>query len=265
MSVKLAQKDWILISAYLDGRLSSEHAAQVDARRSSDPTFDQACREMAYTRKLLKSLPSKRAPRNFTLSSEYALKKVKKWGVHSYFGLASATAAFALVAVFAWTNFFGFRAKAVPEALMAAPAAEFAMDEATGSADVNGGLPMIITWNNPGTAYGMGGGGGGGDSTVLAPKAVITQSESAMTEEAAPLTLSVTESPQVAENGTGGSDFSTLILGLPEPGSEGEVITREAVSSETTKPALPASTWWMIGLGAAALVSGALALILRRR
>ena len=262
MSVKLAQKDWILISAYLDGRLSSEHAAQVETRRKSDSTFDQACREMAYTCKLLKSIPSKRAPRNFTLSSQYALKKAKKWGVHSYFGLASATAAFAVVAIFAWSSLFSFRAKAAPEAMLAAPAAEFAMDEATGSADVNGGMPMIITWNNPGTAYGR---GGGGDSSALAPKAVITESESVMVEEAAPLTMTVTESPKAVETGTGESDFSTLILGLPEPGSEGEVITRETVSSEAARPALPASTWWMIGLGVAALVSGVLALILRRR
>lgn len=264
MSVKLAQKDWILISAYLDGRLSLEHTAQLENRRKADASFNQACREMAYTRTLLRSLPSKRSPRNFTLSSDYAVKRVKKWGMHSYFGLASATAAFAVVAVFAWSNLFSFRASAAPEAMLAAPAAEFAMDEATGSAEENGGMPMIITWNNPSQAYGMGG-GGGADSSVYSPKAVITEGQAVTLEQTSPLTTTATESPQAADAASGNSDLSTLILGLPEPGSEGEVITRDMSEPQAARATLPASTLWMIGLGAAALVSGALSIILRRR
>lgn len=261
MSVNFSQKDWQLISAYLDGRLPAPEATQIEDRRKTSPEFDQAINEIEHTRKLLRALPAKRAPRNFTLSQQYAKSPSRKWGIHSAFGWASATTALALVTLFAWTNLFAARPMTSLKAPAAAPMAEMASD----SAATSDSPPMIITWGQNNMAYGMGGGdgtmigakgdnggygGGGGAPEVGVMLEPVVENPQANPEEAASL-----------EN----VDPSTLILGIPEPGTGGQIIERDTEVPTRHGPTLPVSTLWMIGLGAASLISAVLALILRRR
>lgn len=261
MTLNLSQKDWQLISAYLDGRLPAPEAAKFEDRRKTSPEFEQAIREIAHTRKLIRALPAKRAPRNFTLSQNYAKLSSRQWGIHSAFGWASATTALALVTLFAWTNFFAARSMTSLKAPAAAPMAEMASDSAL-SSDTP---PMIITWGQNNMAYGM----GGGDGNMTAAKGDNTgYGGGGGAPEVGVMLEPVVENPQAnPEEGTSSEnvDPSTLILGIPEPGTGGQIIERDAEVPARREFALPVSTLWMIGLGAASLISAALALILRRR
>jgi len=276
MSEKPALNDILEISSYLDGRLDQAASERFEKRLQEDTTFNQTFHEIQHTRKLLRSLPPKRAPRNFTLPMQYARRQTRRWDTHSYFGLASAAAALALV-ILVGVNTFSPKAS-----MMSAPApaamlqAESAMDSnlaASSSAPDTQETPLIFNWAPQDRAYGMG--GGGSDAAELAPKAAVPddlltgQAEGSMEEP-----VTVESAPQEVPAGAGETvyeastpDPSTLILGLPEPGTEGEVVSREMTAPRTTAAAsaITSSTFWMIGLGAAVLIFGVLAIILRRR
>jgi hypothetical protein len=264
MSMTLTQKDWLLISAALDGRLSDAEITTFESRLNSDADFKSAFQEIQYTRRLLRSLPPKRAPRNFTLSAQYAKKRSLKWGLNRFFGLASAASAVALAVIFAWSNLFVFQAKMAAPAPMLAAVPEAAMDSSAAVANEStSDAPMIITW---GQQPGRGGGGGGGDATSLATGMGGYGGGVAPTIPEQKLATAVpTESPMLYSDLAATADPSTLILGLPEPGTEGQTIQTSAVEYVPLKPHLTASTLWMIGLGAGALIFALLALFLRKR
>jgi anti-sigma factor RsiW len=261
MSMSLTQKDWLLISAFLDGRLSDAENTALESRLTSDPDFKTAFLEIQYTRRLLRSLPPKRAPRNFTLSAEYAKKRSLKWGLNRFFGWASAASAVALAAIFAWSNLFVFQAKTAAPAPMLAVAPESANAESAALADeTNSTAPMIITWGQQGR-----GGGGGSDSSAMATGLGGYGGGAPGVAEQKLATLVPTESPMVAADLAATPDPSTLILGLPEPGTEGETLQSYTSRATDTAPRMKPSSIWMIGLGAGALVFALLAIFLRKR
>lgn len=271
MKENLSLQDWIVISAYLDGQLSEAEIARVDSKREIDSQFDQAFLEIKHTRKLLRSLPAKRAPRNFTLSQQYAKKPARRWGMPSFLGLASVSAALALIFVFLGSNVFMPSAtRSVAPLTAAAP--EMAMDEAAALTAEMDSQPMIITWGQN-QAYGAGGGsddaaftakdtdlGGYGGGPVSEPV-----SEPISAPEVSSLAIPATESPQAITENMATADPSTLILGIPEPGTGGQEIEESGSEIVPIGKIIPPSTLWMIGLGVVSLVCGLLALILRRR
>lgn len=262
MSMTLTQKDWLLISAFLDGRLTDAEQTAFESRVDSDADFKAALQELQYTRRLLRSLPQKRAPRNFTLSAEYAKKRSLKWGLNRFFGLASAASAVALVAIFAWSNLFAFQAKTAAPAPMLAAAPEAAMDSAAVANESTSNAPMIITWGQQGRG---GGGGGGGDASSLATGMGGFGGGAPDVPQPKVATSVPTESPMIASDLAATPDPSTLILGLPEPGTAGETIAQGTIETTKTAAHLPASSLWMISLGAGAVVFALLAIFLRKR
>ena len=265
MTANLTHKEWIEISAYLDGKLTNAETAHVDERLGTDPQYRQALFEIKHTCALLRSLPARRVPRNFTLSKEFAKNPARRWGMQSFLALASASTTIILVALFIGGNFFNRSTNLAAIPPQAAPLPETAMDTALETSGEVATPPMIITWGQPNQAYGMGGGGdsssirikdgveglgGGGPSDLVEP---------------VPLSPAATVSPQQQSDEVANADPSTLILGLPEPGTEGDVIVNDAAEPTKTRMTLPATTLWMIGLGAFSLISGLLALLLRRR
>jgi len=262
MNVALTQKDWILISAYLDGRLTGADKTTFESRLATDAGFNSAFHEIQYTRRLLRSLPQKRAPRNFTLSAQYAKKRSLKWGLNRFFGLASAASAVAMAAIFAWSNLFSLQAKMAAPAPMMAVAPQAAMESGSLANEATSSAPMIITW---GQQPGRGGGGGGGDAASLATgMGGYGGGAPSVTQDNA-VTSAATESPEVSAKLAATPDPSTLILGLPEPGSEGETINPSAPETRSFAPQIKPSTIWMIGLGAGALTFALLAFFLRKR
>ncbi len=56
-----------LLSAYLDGKLRAAEAARLEARLAGDQTLRALMQQLREARSLLRSLPRRKAPRNFTL------------------------------------------------------------------------------------------------------------------------------------------------------------------------------------------------------
>jgi len=65
---RAAEKDDELLSAYLDGMLSAEEQAALEARLDAEPALRQRLEAMRQTVALLRQLPSVPAPRNFLLT-----------------------------------------------------------------------------------------------------------------------------------------------------------------------------------------------------
>jgi anti-sigma factor RsiW len=63
------RRDIELLSSYLDGQLKSDaERARLEARLSSDPDLRAVLSDLRSTRGLLRQLPMRKAPRNFTLT-----------------------------------------------------------------------------------------------------------------------------------------------------------------------------------------------------
>ena len=69
---KLRRRDLEQLSAYVDGELNEEQARQVEARITGDADLRVALQELKNTHKLVSDLPTVRPPKNFTLSPEMA-------------------------------------------------------------------------------------------------------------------------------------------------------------------------------------------------
>lgn len=62
------QRDLELLSAYLDGELSPSDSARLESRLQSEPRLVSVLSDLRGTRSLIRKLPQRRAPRNFTLT-----------------------------------------------------------------------------------------------------------------------------------------------------------------------------------------------------
>ena len=62
------QRDLELLSSYLDGQLKPSDSARLEARLASDPGLRAVLDDLRAARGLLRQLPMRKAPRNFTLT-----------------------------------------------------------------------------------------------------------------------------------------------------------------------------------------------------
>lgn len=86
-------RDAELISAYLDGQLSPVQKTALEARLKTEPQLREILVELSQARALLRKLPARRAPRNFTLSPKMAGVRPPLPASFSIFRFASALAA----------------------------------------------------------------------------------------------------------------------------------------------------------------------------
>lgn len=71
MSVpSLSDRDYELISAYLDGEIDVRQKTVIENRLARDAQFKSAYEQLSRTRRLMRSQPLLRAPRNYTLSAK---------------------------------------------------------------------------------------------------------------------------------------------------------------------------------------------------
>lgn len=125
-------RDVELLSAYLDGQISPSDSSRLESRLASDPELAATLQALRESRGLLRRLPKRRAPRNFTLT--YAMVGKKPPLPRSYPIFRFATALAAILFVFSYaTNQVSIMASSAPQA-----------------------------------AYGIGGGSGGGDGNDAA-------------------------------------------------------------------------------------------------
>ncbi|MBN1146385.1 MAG: hypothetical protein JXA78_03950 [Anaerolineales bacterium] len=166
MNTRISPRERDVLSAYLDGQLSSRQQAQIESRLQASPELRHALEELSQARSLLRSAPRQRAPRNFTLTPEMAGLRpgVRSLpGAYPVLRLASALAALFFVVIFAGELVFGSMQS---EPMFVAQAPQLS-------------APVM----------GMGGGGGGGDeespeaSVEMPAEAPAAEGEAAATEE----------------------------------------------------------------------------------
>lgn len=72
-SPSLSDRDYELISAYLDGEVDIRQKKVIEDRLAEDAQFKSAYEQLSRTRRLMRSQPLLRAPRNYTLSPKMVL------------------------------------------------------------------------------------------------------------------------------------------------------------------------------------------------
>jgi anti-sigma factor RsiW len=127
------------LSSYLDGQLSPSESARVESRLSSDPELASAFNDIRAARGILRKMPARKAPRNFTLTRQMVGLKPPLPRSYSVFRFSTAFATILLVLTFA--------VNALPRISFGAAAPAPAAQE----------------------AYGLGGGGGAATEAPAAP------------------------------------------------------------------------------------------------
>jgi ferric-dicitrate binding protein FerR (iron transport regulator) len=218
------------LSALLDEKLNPADAARLQTRLESDPELRAVYEELRQTRILLRSLPQRRAPRNFTLKPSAARVRPPLPRLFPTFSLASVLASLLL--------FF--------------------------SLATNATLPRIayMASEAPMYAYGM---GGGPDTAAERAISEDTAQEMPMLaaepEELADPAAPAAPAPMAVEE---------PVEKIDEEPAEAESLPQEAtqpyqaeIYPEPAPLSPPIPTWALISLALLALLSGSLAFFLR--
>src|ERR1041385_4135149 len=88
----MKQHDIELLSSYLDGQLKPSDSARLEARLSSDPNLRAVLNDLRSARGLLRQLPLRKAPRNFTLTPKMVGKNPPLPRTYPAFRFVSALA-----------------------------------------------------------------------------------------------------------------------------------------------------------------------------
>lgn len=129
-------RDVELLSAYLDGQLNPSDSARLESRLSSDPQLRAVMDDLRAARGLLRQLPQRRAPRNFTLTPRMTGLKTPEPRAYPAFRLATALATLLLLATFAVNGFAPLAARS----LAAVPAPAYG---------IGGGAPETAPQESP--------------------------------------------------------------------------------------------------------------------
>ncbi len=187
------------LSAYLDGQLKDSEAARLETRLKTNSDLASLLEELRQSRAILRKLPQRRAPRNFTLTPKMVRQRPPLPRAYPYFRFATALATFLLI--------FSFAAN------LAAP-----------------GLRRMAA--SPGYLYGIGGGGGGGgdaEEPEMAMESAPMEEAMAPTEEPMPEALA----PAPAEG------VATEEPAEMPPAAEGLLTPTASVSDDTEARAEP--------------------------
>jgi anti-sigma factor RsiW len=94
-------RDIELLSSYLDGQLSPSESARLESRISKDPELADAFNDIRAARGILRKLPLRKAPRNFTLTRKMVGLKPPLPRSYSFFRFSTAFATVLLILTFA--------------------------------------------------------------------------------------------------------------------------------------------------------------------
>src|ERR1700690_2287181 len=98
-------RDVELLSAYLDGRLGPSDSKQLESRLASDQNLQAVMDDLRTARGLLRHLPQRRVPHNFTLTPKMAGLKAPEPRVYPAFRFATVLAALLFIITFAVNGF----------------------------------------------------------------------------------------------------------------------------------------------------------------
>ena len=269
MMKTLSLQDYQLISAYLDNVCSEKERVQFEKRIKEEPELNQAFLEFKHTRRLLQSLPLRRAPRNFTLSGSHVPARPQRFFLAPALNFVALSAAVLMVVIFAGSQFMPGFLGIKQVARSASPVVSNLSAADTSSTNA----PMIITWGQNGSsakATGKGGFGGGGGSSAQASQPLGGgEVMSAAAPEAAnpPAVVSpeLSQTPLQATQTTVVSDDSNIILGIPAPADEGKVFATSSLNEANAAPSGNNLLWVEIGLGILTAICAVVSFILRKK
>jgi hypothetical protein len=202
-------RDLQLISDYLDNGLSAKEKERLEARLLHEPGLRAELESLQRTRTMLRSLPRRRVPRNFTLTPAMVPSRPALFLFPS-FRLATALAGVLLVLALGsdlLLGGFGNRAmtlaessrNAAPAAAPAQPNAILSQNQAQPGALEPTRAPLIL-WGSPKSGPGMGGGvgggaGGAGEPATQPPAALSAPAEKVLDTSTQPPAIAPTQPP----------------------------------------------------------------------
>ena len=105
---ELPEREWRLLSAYLDGNVSDREKHQVEELLRTDPASRKALERLQRVKTVLRYTPTLKVPRNFTLSAEMVRKPFLP-SFSRVFSYSSAAAALLLIAVLTFDVFINLK------------------------------------------------------------------------------------------------------------------------------------------------------------
>ncbi len=223
-------RDVELLSAYLDGQLSQVDSARLESRIKTDPGLGSVYDDLRQSRSLLRKLPARRAPRNFTLTPKMAGIKPPLPRAFPIFRLASALAAILL--------FFSYI--------------------------VNLSVPAIAALRvaAPAPAFGMGGAGPGEEPSAAMAPAATEAFAPAEAATAAPA-MAETATQEVLAQQDNAILQATAESILPGAQRKFDPYAQNSAERESQPLTLPVPPAWLFGLLALTVISGGSALLVR--
>jgi anti-sigma factor RsiW len=219
------QRDLELLSSYLDGQLKPSDSARLEARLASDPALRAVLDDLRAARGLLRQLPMRKAPRNFTLTPKMVGKNPPLPRSYPAFKFVTALASLMLFFTLG-LNFIG---------------------------------PQMAASQS--TTFGMGGGGAPEISSAqeapAVPEAAATEAPAA---EEPPSVLTAPETTAtVSPAGDSARDLETP---TEKQGVMNEADVQQPPQAPNPLPTIP--TVWLVVFGALTLL-GALGMLLMRQ
>ncbi len=172
---RITRKDWLLLSRYLDGDLSDEQQRQLKNRLRSDALLKDAYERLLHTRQVLRSVPQRKVPRNYTLDPSQVGIREPRWRPVLLTRYASVAAG--LVAVVAMTLQLLTPGLALPR-MASEEATDRMLSESADAVEAPASdlEPPIIVWNS-GYANGIGGAGAGMDQQAAPQVEILPPTE----------------------------------------------------------------------------------------
>ncbi len=162
---ELNTREWLLLSAYLDGELSPREKNQVEELLQANPASQQALEGLRRTCQVLQHAPARRVPRNFTLD-ESMLRRPWLPSFSRVLSYSSALAGLLLVIVLALDFSSSSRMLTASDLALAPQAESFSVAPSAKQAAED--APLIINWGSPAPQMGIYGNGSGGRGEDMA-------------------------------------------------------------------------------------------------
>ena len=221
------RRDLELLSSYLDGQLKPSETARLEARLSTDPNLRAVLDDLRSARGLLRQLPLRKAPRNFTLTPKMVGKNPPLPRSYPAFRFVTALASLMLFFTLG-LNFLG---------------------------------PQMASSGNSGF------GGGGAPEVFSAEEAPAAAPEAAMSElpaTEAPAEPAIQMQPLPTATVAPAQDSATRELQTPDEknGATNTTDVPEQPQSSDRLPAIPPS--WQLVLAAIAALGGLIMVLMRQ-
>jgi hypothetical protein len=235
---KISQADLEKLNTYLDGALSLKEKAEFEVKLAKSLPLQSVLREYTILRNALRSVPPKKAPHHFTLTTAEAQQTKRPVFLAPIFSFASLVTVMLLAIVFASDWIFKNMSAPAAPAPVEAPMAARMSEPAEQSVEIKAATdaPLIFNWGY-GQVGGLGGLGGGGSEMAMgmggAPDSGMAYgteiinpavlNEDAMLKAAEAPSISAEPSLEPAPAPLPANYVGAVIWGLM-PDSEGEII-----------------------------------------